>query len=91
MGLTNTGVGTGSRGYRVCVTKNYPKAVELPEIEKMVRQWAREFGSPPSECFLNSTVINDRIVDRLHELGVTTIDSTEGILAWEVYIGPAHL
>ena len=91
MNLSNMDVSTGSQGYRVCIGKDYPGPIKLPEVKEMVRQWTEEFGIPPKECVLSFRVINDRTIDQLHELGVTTVRSTGGILAWEVYLGPTHL
>ena len=74
--------------YRVYVSKDYPKPVKLPEMKRWVGEWIEEFGIPPREFFLSSTLLNERTIDRLHELGVTKIKSMGGVLAWEVHVGP---
>jgi len=74
--------------YRVYVSKDYPKPVKLPDIKRWVSDWTEEFGAPPRELHLSPTIINQRTIDRLHELGVTVIKPIGGVLAWEVYVGP---
>jgi hypothetical protein len=80
---------TQHRGsYRVYVSTDYPKPVRLPEMKRWVSDWTEEFDTPPIELHLSPTIINQRTIDRLHELGVTTIKPIGGVLAWEVHIGP---
>ena len=82
-GLTRIG-----SSYRVYVGKDYPQPVKLPEVKKWVSDWTEEFGFPPREVFINSVSINQRTIDRLHELGVMKVQSMGGVLAWEIHIGP---
>ena len=93
MGLEDSVMGTpgnrqGRGAYRVYISKDYPKPVKLPDIKRWVSDWTNEFGSPPLEVHLSPTVINQRTIDRLRELGVTAIKSIGGVLAWEVHVGP---
>ena len=74
--------------YRVYIGKDYPKALKLTEIKAMVREFTEEYLFPPKECLINPTLMNDRIIDRLHELNVSTISSRGGVLAWELHLGP---
>lgn len=77
--------------YRSYIGKDYPQPVKLPEIKQWVSNWTAEFGSPPNEVFLSQKNFNQRTMDRLHELGVTTIKPIGGVLMWEVHIGPVPI
>ena len=80
--------GSYGSGYRVYVSKDRLKPVKLPDIKRWVNDWTEEFGVPPGEVYLSRTVINQRTIDRLHELGVAIVKPMGGVLAWEVHIGP---
>jgi hypothetical protein len=82
---SNTSQHSGS--YRVYISKDRLKPVKLPDIKRWVSDWTEEFGAPPREIYLSHTVINQRTIDRLHELGVTIVRPMGGVLAWEVHIG----
>ena len=82
------GRGRQSGAYRAYISKDYPRPVKLPDIKRWVVEWTEEFENPPYELRLSPTVINQRTIDRLHELGVTVIKPIGGVLAWEVHVGP---
>jgi|ETNvirnome_2_300_1030623.scaffolds.fasta_scaffold96290_1 hypothetical protein len=90
MGLEDSvmGIPEGRGAYRVYISKGYPKPAKLPDIKRWVVEWIEEFENPPHELRLSPTAINQRTIDRLHELGVAVIKPIGGVLAWEVHIGP---
>lgn len=75
--------------YRAYISNACPKPVKLPEIKRWVIEWIEEFEKPPKEVRLNPTIVNQRTIDQLHELGVMIIKSIGGVPVWEVHLGPA--
>lgn len=67
--------------YRVYISKDHPKPVKLPDIKRWIKEWIGEFGLPPKEVRLNHTIVNQRTIDQLQELGVTMIKPIAGVLA----------